>query len=145
MASIQSKLHQTELLNRSLRHELLETEATRDIIDNAENELSIHQNEIRYLREELASKENQISTVTALLRKAENQLQERIALTEHDNIISDKRNAELLDLKQQKDELKGKNYEISIELESAKRQLELETSRGLQLERNCPISHQSFR
>lgn len=135
MASIQSKLHQTELLNRSLRHELLETEATRDIIDNAENELSIHQNEIRYLREELASKENQISTVTALLKKAENQLQERIALTEHDNIISDKRNAELLDLKQQKDELKGKNYEISIELESAKRQLELETSRGLQLER----------
>ncbi|EFO62330.1 Hypothetical protein GLP15_590 [Giardia lamblia P15] len=135
MASIQSKLHQTELLNRSLRHELLETEATRDMIDNAEKELSVHQNEIRYLREELTSKENQIATITALLKKAENQLQERIALTEQDNIISDRKNAELLDLRQQKDALRGRNHEISIELESAKRQLELETSRGLQLEK----------
>lgn len=135
VASIQSKLYQSELLNRSLRHELLEVEAARDIADNAESELSLHRNEIKYLREELISKENQISTVTTLLKKAEAQLQEHMASTEQNNIITDKRNAELLNLKRQESELRDENHKISIELDSAKRKLELEANRGLQLER----------
>lgn len=135
IASMQSKLYQSELLNRSLRHELLEAEAVRDIADNTEDELTLHRNEIKYLRDELASKENQICTVTTLLNKAESQLQERTASLEQNALITNRATTELLDLRQQESELRDENHKFRIELESTKRKLELETSRGLQLEK----------
>lgn len=135
MASMQSKLYQTELLNRSLRRGLLEAEAARDIAGNTEDELTLHRNEIKYLRDELASKENQISTVTTLLNKAENQLQEHMASMEQNDLVNNRTNTELLSLRRQESELRDEHHKIRLELESTKRQLELETSRGLQLEK----------